>query len=90
MTDIKKKFNFSGLIDDVKTTINPRANTPKPDPDDLIGIKIAEISLLAQRLTNAQMEHAKEIAKLNKLLNGLYKDIEALRKSVGTSEGEGA
>ena len=82
MIDKKSKFNLSELIDSVKTTINPAANTPKPDPNDAIGTQIAEISLLAQQLTNAQMEQAKELAHLNKLLNGLYKDIELLRKDM--------
>ena len=75
MVDKIKKFDLSELINSVKTTINPTANTPKPDPSDVIGTQIAEISLLAQQLTNAQMEQAKALANLNKLLNKLYKDL---------------
>ena len=75
MVDKSKKFDFTELINSVKTTINPTANTPKPDSSDVIGTQIAEISLLAQQLTNAQMEQAKALANLNKLLNKLYKDL---------------
>ena len=79
MSDISKKFDFSGLLDNVKTMINPTANTPNPSLDDAIGIKLAEISALAQQLGNAHAEQTRELGKLNKLLNGLYKDIETLR-----------
>lgn len=59
--------------------INPEGNTPQPDADDAIGTKIAQLSTMVQQLANAHAEQAKELHKVNKILNGLFKDIETLR-----------
>jgi len=79
MSDVTNKFDVSGIINSIKSMINPEGNTPKPNPDDAIGMKIAELSLTVQQLATAHVEQAKELNKANKLLNDLFKDIEMLR-----------
>ena len=79
MSDAINKFDVTGIINNIKSMINPEGNTPKPSPDDAIGIKIAELSLAVQELATAHVEQAKEFNKINKLLNELFKDIEVLR-----------
>lgn len=78
---VNKKFDLQGIINSIKSVINPEGNTPNANPDDAIGMKIVELSTLVQQLTNAQAEHVKELANVNKLLNELFQDIEALRKA---------
>lgn len=79
LSDITKKIDISGIMNSLKTMINPAGGTPDVDPSDAIGVKIAQISTLVQDMAKAQSEQAKELAKVNQLLNGLYQDLEALR-----------
>lgn len=81
MADALKKFDIQGIINSVKSMISPEGNIPNVNPDDAIGMKIAQLSTLVQQLANAQAEQVKELTQINKLLNGLFKDIEALRKA---------
>lgn len=80
MVDPLKKFDIQGIITGIKSMISPEANTPQVNPDDAIGVKIAELSTLVQQLASAQAEQVKELTQVNKLLNSLFNDIEALRK----------
>lgn len=81
MADALKKFDIQGIISSIKSIITPEGNTPNVSPDDAIGMKIAELSTLVQQLATAQAEQVKELTQVNKLLNGLFNDIEALRKT---------
>ena len=81
MSESGKKFDFNEIINNIKSMISPDSNVPSPNPDDAIGMKVAELSLLAQELANAHSEQAKTLTKFNKLLNAVFKDIEALRAS---------
>ena len=81
MADALKKFDIQGIITSIKSMISPEGNTPSVNPDDAIGMKIVELSTCVQELANAQAEHVKELTRVNKLLNELFKDIEALRKA---------
>ena len=84
MSNNPKKFDLQGLINSVKTMINPESNIPTVDPNDAIGVKIAELSTLIQQLVSAQAEHNKELTRANQLLLDLFKDIEQLRGSTPT------
>ncbi|AML49557.1 hypothetical protein AYM02_09725 [Coxiella burnetii] len=77
MSNSGKKFDFQGVLNNIKSMISPESNTPSPDPSDAIGMKIAELSVLAQQLTKSHEEQAKELANVNRLLNDLFKDLEA-------------
>lgn len=79
MSDAINKFDVNGIINSIKSMINPEGNTPQPDADDAIGIKIAQLSTMVQQLANAHAKQAKELHKVNKTLNELFKDIETLR-----------
>lgn len=79
MSDITKKFDLQGIIGNVKSIISPAGNTPSPNPDDALGLKIAELSTLVQQLATDQAEQSKALTKVNKLLNGVFQDVEALR-----------
>ncbi|ABS78188.1 hypothetical protein [Coxiella burnetii] len=79
MSNSGKKFDFQGVLNNIKSMISPESNTPSPDPSDAIGMKIAELSVLAQQLTKSHEEQAKELANVNRLLNDLFKDLEAFR-----------
>jgi uncharacterized coiled-coil protein SlyX len=80
MVDFTKKMNLQGVIDNIKSIVNPAGETPNANPDDAIGTSIAELSVMIQELAAATAEQAKKLAKVNKLFNALYKDVELLRQ----------
>ena len=79
MGALSKKFDFQSILNNIKSMISLEGATPNPNPDDAIGMKIAELSVLTQRLIKAHEKQAKELTKMNLLLNDLFKDIETLR-----------
>lgn len=79
LSDFTKKFDLNNLVGSIKSLISPTAGTPEVSPDDAIGLKIAQMSVIAQQLAKLTEEQSKEFSKLNGLLNGLYQDIERLR-----------
>ena len=78
----KLKENVGGLVGNLKTMINPAGGTPNVDPDDALGVKIAQMTTLIKQIVDAQQDHIKDLKKLNELLNGAFQDIEALRNNV--------
>lgn len=78
----KLKNNVGGLVGSIKSMISPAAGTPQVDPDDALGLKIAQLTTLVKQLTEAQHEHVKNLEKVNELLNGIFHDIGTLRAEV--------
>lgn len=77
-----KKLNVSGLVSDIKSMINPAGGTPQVDPEDDLGLKIAEVTTLLTQMAHDQEEHAKHLRKVNELLNVAFQDIKKLRDEV--------
>jgi len=82
LTNLKNKLNVNSIMDSLKSMINPSAGVPEVDPDDDLGLKVVEISTLLKEMTNAQEEQAKNLKKVNELLNVAFKDIEQLRADI--------
>ena len=78
----KLKGNVGDLVGSLKSMINPAGGTPTMDPDDALGVKIAQIATLVKQMTDAQQAHVKNLAEMNKLLNTAFQDIEVLLNSV--------
>lgn len=73
------KFDLQSIVNSVKTIIGAES-TPKVTEGDPIGTKIVEISKLLQSVASMQSQSSKDLTKINDLLNGLYRDLEAFRK----------
>lgn len=87
MVDMTKlKENMGGLVDSLKTMIDPAGKVPNVNPNDALGMKIAQIATLVKQMSDAQQEHVKSLSKLNELLNAAFQDIEALRNQSKTSD----
>ena len=82
INDLKNKLNIGGIMDSLKTMINPSSGVPEVDPDDDLGLKIVEISTLLKEMTEAQDAQTKNIKKVNELLNIAFQDIEKLRADI--------
>ncbi len=73
------KFDLQSIVNSVKSIINPEA-TPNVAEGDPIGAKIVQISTLLQSVANSQEQSAKDLHRINSLLNDLYRDLEQFRK----------
>lgn len=82
LTNLKNKLNISGIVDSLKTMINPTGGVPDVDPDDDLGLKIAEISTLLKEMVEAQRGYVDNLNKVNALLNAAFQDIEKLRADI--------
>lgn len=78
----KLKDNVGGIMGSIKSMINPAGQTPNVDPDDALGMKIAQLTTLVKQTADAQLEQAKNLAKMNELLNAAFQDIQTLRNDV--------
>ncbi len=87
--ELSKKLNIQGLIDNVKSMINPEGNTPKPAAGDEMGEKMANISMSLQDCIKALSEQAKSLNTINQGINDLFKDLEAIRAQAAKSETSG-
>ena len=79
LNKLKNKFDFNSILDNLKAMINPAGGTPEVDPEDALGVKIAQASVLLKEMVQHEHEHVKNMNELNNLLNGIYADVEALR-----------
>ncbi|OGT55068.1 MAG: hypothetical protein A3F17_08220 [Gammaproteobacteria bacterium RIFCSPHIGHO2_12_FULL_41_15] len=79
MNDKSSKFDFNALIGNIKAMINPTGSTPDPSPEDSIGLKIAELSVMVQELQQAYEEQGKQLNKINRLLNEVFQHLQDLR-----------
>ena len=91
MTDSKFDFNklkdsMGGIVDNLKSMINPAGGTPSVSPDDALGLKIAQVTTLLKEMSATQNEHIKNLNKINALLNGVFQDIETLRAEIKNKE----
>ena len=78
----KLKDSMGGVMGSIKSMINPAGSTPNVDPDDALGMKIAQITTLIKQMTDTQQEHIKNLNKVNELLNSAFQDIQTLRNDV--------
>jgi hypothetical protein len=74
------KFDFQGIVNSVKSIINPELTPPNVTPGDPIGAKIVQISNLLQKTADAHAQSAKDLTEIHNLLNSLYTDLETFRK----------
>lgn len=88
LNKLKNKFDFNSILDNLKSMINPAAGTPDVDPDDDLGVKIAQASVLLKEMVQHEHEHVKNMNQLNELLNAIYLDVDALRKEVQTDRAQ--
>jgi len=84
LSDLTSKFDLDKILGGIKSMINPEGATPDVDPDDALGMKIAQLSALFQEMSKAQLQLAQDFTKANDTLNGLFKDLEALRESMAS------
>lgn len=71
------KFDLQGIINSVKTMINPEIKVPE---GDFIGEKVLKITELLKSASQANTQAADDLNKVKDLLSMLYSELEAFRK----------
>lgn len=79
-SDLTKKLNLNGIMDNVKSIITPGGVTPKAEDGDVVGLQLAELSLKIQELAKVNAEQAKRLAEVNKLFNAVFDQLKAERE----------
>ena len=85
-SDLAKKIDIGGIVNNLKSLVNPEGKTPDVDPDDALGVKIASLSMKVQEASKKQKELSKELDDINHLLNGVFSDVQALRDASNTKK----
>jgi|GEM_PF-1699452 len=87
-----KGFDIGGLVDNLKSIVNPAGGTPDADPNDVLGVQLADLSELVQGLKAKHDAYSREmsqdLAKINQLFNGAYKSLEGIRNPNAEGEAE--
>ncbi len=87
-SELTKKFDLNSLVGGIKSLLNPEEESPNVDPNDAIGVKIAQLSMMAQQMSKVLEQQARDFAIMNQLFNDLYKDLEALRNEAKKESAE--
>ena len=80
-SDLTSKFDIEKIVGGIKSMMNPEGSVPDVDPDDALGMKVAQLGALFQEMAKAHSEMAKDCKKADAILSSLFKDIEALRNT---------
>lgn len=75
-----KKFDIQGVVDSVKSIINPEVPIPPGMENDPIVAKLTMLKAETQNLSNILEQQQQEISKINTLIASMFKDLETLRK----------
>lgn len=72
----KEKLDLQGMMDSVKSIINPDEVLPKNLEGDPVAAKLALIRTATENLNNLLEQQQKEMAKINTLIASIYKDMQ--------------
>lgn len=82
---LTEKFDIKGVVDSVKSIINPEVGIPKNLEGDPIAAKLALIRVATENLNTIMQQQQDEINKINALIASLYKDLEAKMPPTATT-----
>jgi len=88
LSDLTKKFDIGGVVNNIKSLVNPGGDIPDVDPNDALGLHIAKISLDIQELIESQKEHTDSLVEISRELNSAFKALEAVRAELAELQGD--
>jgi len=71
---LKEKLNIQDMMDSVKSIINPDL-IPKDLEGDPLAAKLALIKTSVENINNFMEQQKQEMAKINALIDSIYKDM---------------
>ena len=88
ISDLSKKFDLGGIVDNIKSLVNPGGDIPSADVNDALGIKIAGITLEMKDLIAEQEAMTKSLLAISRNLNATFNDLQAIRAELAELKGE--
>ena len=88
ISDLSKKFDLGGIVDNIKSLVNPSGDIPSADVNDALGIKIAGITLEMKDLIAEQEAMTKSLLAISRNLNATFNDLQAIRAELAELKGE--
>ena len=80
ISSITSKFDLDKILGGIKSMISPEEGASvSADPNDVLGMKIEQLTVLMKELSQTHAKLAKDSAKANDLLVSLFKDLDAVR-----------
>ncbi len=80
----KPSFDLGGLVNNIKSMVNPAGGSPNADPNDVLGVQLADLSKLVIDTKANHDEYSKKMSKdlsqINGLFNSIYTSLEAIRQ----------
>ena len=81
ISKLKGKFDLKGLMQNVKSIINPNTNLPESAQGNPLAFKVAAVVEAVKGLADAYSKQADLIANLNNLVGELSHEIGSLKVS---------
>lgn len=79
ISELKNKFDLDKILDGIKAMVGAEDEIHS-DPNDALEVKIEQLSALFKEITHEHTKLAKDYAKANEILAGLFKDLQAVRQ----------
>lgn len=80
ISEITNKFDLDKILGGIKSMIGAEEEAVHADPNDALGQKIEALNDVFNELSKTHAKLAKDFAKANELLLGVFKDLEAVRQ----------
>ena len=80
-SDLTKKLDLQGMVDGVKSVLNPEHNLPDPIEGDELAHKMITLLAHVKNIADRHTEQGKEIEKLAKQMNQVYNEYITLQKA---------
>ncbi|QLH43510.1 MAG: hypothetical protein HWD59_12915 [Coxiellaceae bacterium] len=77
LTKLTSKFDLQGIVDSVKSVINPGSAIPANLEGDPVAAKLALVSQALDQLSQVHAQQEQQIAKITALINSIYQDLSA-------------
>ena len=80
LSTLKEKLKIDKILNSIADVVDGTTPLTDVDPDDAIANKIADLDKEVCQLLKAHKQNTEHLSKLHTLLNGLYEDVNRLRK----------
>ncbi len=73
MAKLTDKLDFQGIVDSVKSVLNPDAMVPEAEKGDKVSGEMVDVMLLLKEMEEEHNKLGQKLATLNHKLHSLYK-----------------
>lgn len=86
LSKIVKDLKIDEMVSNVKSMINPEGVNLEDVADDPVAKRVVELTILSKHLAQLNGEMSKQFNQMNKSLEGLLKELQAMKQPETKSE----